>query len=133
DSKFDNMQLFLRKSNIDKVYDEKSFGPGYTLMPKSANGFSWGYGDKELFRQYFDTKIGTEKPFLNIILTVSTHTPFLINEQQDYLNKFEARLQQLGFDEVKKNQYRDYKLQYASILFADDAIKNFISAYSKRP
>jgi uncharacterized sulfatase len=134
DAKFDNMRLFLKKSNIDEVNDEKSFGPGYTLMPKSVNGFSWGYGDKELFRKYFDTRMSASgKPSLDVILTVSTHTPFLINQQQEYLDKFEARLQQLGFDEDKKKEYRDYKLQYASILFADDAIKGFIDSYSKRP
>lgn len=133
-SKFDNMQLFLRKSRIDVINDERSFKAGYTPMPKSTNGFTWGYGDKELFRQYFDTKsIEPNKPFLNVILTVSTHTPFLINEQQEYLDKFEARMQQLGFDEAKMKEYRDYKLQYASILFADDAIKGFIHSYSKRP
>lgn len=133
DSKFDNMQLFLKKSNIDEVNDEKTFGAGYTSMPKSPNGFSWGYGDKELFRRYFDTRVAPLKsPFLDIILTVSTHTPFLVNEQQKYLNKFEDRLQQLGFEEDKKKEYRDYRYQYSSILFTDDAIKNFINTYSKR-
>jgi uncharacterized sulfatase len=42
-------------------------------------------------------------------------------------------MQQLGFDEAKKKEYRDYKFQYASILFTDDAIKGFIDSYSKLP
>ncbi|GEO08834.1 hypothetical protein SAE01_13300 [Segetibacter aerophilus] len=133
DSRFDNMQLFLKKSNIDKVTDESNFGPGYALMPKSVNGFSWGYGDKELFRKYFnDRTTAAKSPFLDIVLTVSTHTPFLVNDQQQYLDKFEGRLQQLGFEDDRKKEYRDYKYQYASILYTDDAIRNFINTYSKR-
>lgn len=133
DSKFDNMEQFLKKSNIDRVNDQRAFGGNYVLMPKSENGFSWGYGDKELFRKYFDTKsLEAKKPYLDVLLTVSTHTPFLINEQEEYLHKFEARMEQLGFDEGKKDQYRDYKYQFASILFTDDAIKGFINSYSKR-
>jgi uncharacterized sulfatase len=96
-------------------------------MPENSGGFSWGYGDQELFRKYFDTREAEPaKPSLDIILTVSTHTPFLINNQQQYLEKFEARMKQLDFDELKKSEYRDYKFQYASILFADDAIKSFL-------
>lgn len=133
DSEFDNMEMFLKKSNIDKVNDQRAFEGNYVRMPKSENGFSWGYGDKELFRKYFDTKeLEPKKPYLDVVLTVSTHTPFLINEQEEYLNRFEARMNQLGFDEGKKDQYRDYKYQFASILFTDDAIKGFINSYSKR-
>jgi phosphoglycerol transferase MdoB-like AlkP superfamily enzyme len=133
DSKFDNMQLFLKKNNIDEVSDESTFGDGYAQMPKSTNGFSWGYGDKELFRKYFtNRKIAQKNSFLDIVLTVSTHAPFLVNDQQQYLNKFEERLQQLGFEENKKKEYREYKYQYASILYTDDAIRNFINTYAKR-
>jgi uncharacterized sulfatase len=133
DSRFDNMQLFLKRNGIDAINDEKSFGKGYAKMPENSGGFSWGYGDQELFRKYFDTREAEPaKPSLDIILTVSTHTPFLINNQQQYLEKFEARMKQLDFDELKKSEYRDYKFQYASILFADDAIKSFIANFSKR-
>jgi uncharacterized sulfatase len=133
DSKFDNMKVFLQKNNVDELHDDKTFGSGYQSMPVNAAGFSWGFGDKELFRRYFDTKkADSPGPYLSILLTLSTHTPFLINEQQTYLQKFEQRMTQLGFDEAKKSDYRNYQLQYASILYADDAIKNFFASYARR-
>ncbi len=133
DSHFDNMDVYMKKNNINAINDIKTFPAGYTQMPSSQNGFSWGYGDKELFRRFFETKNNVEKPDLSVVLTVSTHNPFLINEQDEYLQKFETRMNELGFSEDIKNQTRKYKYQFASILYADDAIKKFINQYRQRP
>jgi cellulose synthase/poly-beta-1,6-N-acetylglucosamine synthase-like glycosyltransferase/phosphoglycerol transferase MdoB-like AlkP superfamily enzyme len=132
DSHFDNMDLFLQNGSISSINDEKTFPPGYVKMP-SQNGFSWGYGDKELFRHFFETKKNVQQPYLNIVLTVSTHNPFLINEQEKYLQRFERRMTELGFSEEIKKQDRNYDKQYASILFADDAVRDFINQYKQRP
>lgn len=132
DAKFDNMATFLNKNAIDELNDGKSFPAGYTKLP-GTNGFSWGYNDKELFRHYLVTR--DEKataPQLSVVLTVSTHDPFLINEEDKYLAKFEQRLNELHFDDAKKNECRNYKMQYASILYMDDALRGFFNAYSKR-
>ena len=102
-------------------------------MPPSESGFSWGYGDKELFRRFFDTKKNQSGPYISVLLTVSTHSPFKINDQQQYYNKFEDRLTELKMDEAKKQESRNFKDQFASILFTDDAIKGFITQYKQRP
>ena len=126
------MNVFLKRSGIGAIRDIKTFPAGYTKMPASASGFSWGYGDKELFRYYLASNPVSAKPSLQVLLTVSTHSPFLINDQQNYLGKFEQRLTQLGLDEKQKQEYRNYKLQYASILYTDDAFKNFFAQYAQR-
>ena len=131
-SEFDFMNVFLKRSGIGAVRDIKTFPAGYTKMPASASGFSWGYGDKELFRYYLASNPVSAKPSLQVLLTVSTHSPFLINDQQNYLDRFEQRLTQLGLDEKQKQEYRNYKLQYASILYTDDAFKNFFAQYAQR-
>jgi cellulose synthase/poly-beta-1,6-N-acetylglucosamine synthase-like glycosyltransferase/phosphoglycerol transferase MdoB-like AlkP superfamily enzyme len=133
ESHFDNMDVFLRNNQIDNIYDEKTFPGGYVKMPALASGFSWGYGDKELFRHFFEVKKNTQQPYLNVVLTVSTHNPFLINEQEKYLQRVETRMNELGFTEEIKKQNRNYDKQYASILFTDDAIKEFIDQYKRRP
>lgn len=132
DSHFDNMDIFLQKGNIDVINDEKTYPAGYVKMP-AQNGFSWGYGDKELFRRFLETKKNVQQPYLDVALTVSTHNPFLVNEQEKYLQKFESRMTELGLsDEVKKHN-RNYDKQYASILYTDDAIRDFINQYKQRP
>jgi cellulose synthase/poly-beta-1,6-N-acetylglucosamine synthase-like glycosyltransferase/phosphoglycerol transferase MdoB-like AlkP superfamily enzyme len=133
DSHFDNMDAFLQKANIGSINDEKTFPAGYLKMPVFTNGFSWGYGDKELFRHFFETKNNPQQPYLSTVLTVSTHNPFLINEEQKYLERFESRMTELHFSEEIKKQDRNYAKQYASILFADDAVKEFINQYKQKP
>ncbi len=134
DSHFDNMDVYMRKNNVNSINDIKTFPAGYVQMPASQAGFSWGYGDKELFRRFFETKnTNTQQPSLSVVLTVSTHSPFLINEQETYLQKVESRMNELGFSEDIKNQSRKYKYQFASILYTDDAIKQFINQYRQRP
>jgi len=133
DSHFDNMDIFLRKNHIDELNDEKSFpAEGYARMP-APNGFSWGYDDKSLFKHFLVTrKANDATPQLSVILTVSTHSPFAINEEKKYLQRFEQRMSQLNFSGAQKDEHRAYKLQYASILYLDDALKGFINTYSKR-
>ncbi|MBV9989238.1 MAG: sulfatase-like hydrolase/transferase [Chitinophagaceae bacterium] len=133
DSHFDNMDIFMQKNSIDAINDEKTYPAGYIKMPASAAGFSWGYGDKELFRRYLETSAGVRQPSASVILTVSTHTPFLINEQDKYLQRFESRMTELGFSESRKAQARNYRYQYASILFTDDAVRGMIDQYRQRP
>jgi len=133
DSHFDNLNLYMTKNNITSINDLNNCPSGYVKMPASSAGFSWGYGDKELFRRYLSTKSSSGGPSVNVLLTLSTHSPFLVNDQDYYLKKVEQRMNELRFDEGKKNEARNYKYNYASILYTDDAIRYFINEYKKRP
>jgi uncharacterized sulfatase len=132
DARFDNMSLFLSKNAVNSIMDETSF-PASTIKMPQTNGFTWGYGDQELFQHYLKTNTDSTKPSLSLILTVSTHNPFKINEQEKYLQRFEARMTELKFSESMKTQYRFYSYQYASILYTDEKIGDFIRAYQSRP
>lgn len=133
DASFDNMSFFLKKTGIDQINDEKTFPrSGYQKLPASSSGFSWGYDDASLFK-YALTDTNTSLPSLKVILTVSTHSPFLINNEDAYIDRFEKRMSELNFSQEQKKSYRNYRLQYASILYADFAIQQFINAYKQRP
>lgn len=133
DAQFDNMYPFLTKNNTNAIMDERSFPAGIIKMPQT-NGFTWGYGDQELFHHFLSTNnTDSTKPSLSLILTVSTHNPFKINEQDKYLQRFETRMSELNFSETMKNQYRFYNYQYASIMYTDEKIGDFIRAYQSRP
>ncbi|MHB1178234.1 MAG: LTA synthase family protein [Daejeonella sp.] len=132
DATFDNMDLYVR-NRVDEYRDLKTFPGNYTKLP-AVNGFTWGYNDKELFRYYFASRpdIANKPPQFSILLTVSSHNPFIINEPGKYLKLFEDRMNFLKLGEAEKSDYRNYKNQYASVLYADDALRNFINDYSKR-
>jgi phosphoglycerol transferase MdoB-like AlkP superfamily enzyme len=132
DSRFDNMNLYLKKDAVNNIYDEFTFPAGYSKLP-AHDGFTWGYGDNELFRRYLELLPQEDnQPELNVMFTVATHSPFLLNNQEKYNQLFEERMNQLGFSAEKKASYEQYKAQYASILFLDESIKNFIEKYKER-
>ena len=133
DAQFDNMDVFLHKNQIDELNDEKTFpSSGYVRLP-DPNGFSWGFNDKSLFKRFLVSRgENSGTPQLSIVLTVSTHSPFAINEEEKYLKQFETRMDQLHFSTLEKADHRDYKLQYASILYLDDALRGFFNSYKQR-
>lgn len=130
DAGFDNMNKFM-EMNGATVFDEKSFSAGYTRMPRSNSGFCWGFGDGEVFRRYQEATADSKSPSCNVVLTLSTHSPFLIDDQERYLELFEERMRTLGFSNVQQEDHRHYKNQYASILYADNAIRQFFSDCSR--
>jgi len=132
DAHFDNMDLFLHQTGIDELNDGATFPSGYTHIP-STNGFTWGYNDHELFRRWLDSRPeDSRSPQLSVILTVSTHSPFLLNDPAGYNRRFEQRMKELGLTEDEMQDHRHYKDQYASILYTDQALRDFFTAFAKR-
>lgn len=133
-SHFDNEDVFMHKQFIDAIYDTRNFPPGFTKLPASPSGFTWGYGDKSLYQAFFELNNPINKhPQLDILQTVSTHSPFLIKEDAEYLQRFEDRMTQLGFSAQQRKEHEDDKMKYATIIYADDALRDFFAAYEKRP
>jgi uncharacterized sulfatase len=133
DANFDNMALFLKKQKIDVVSDKTGFGTEYEKLPAKANGFSWGYGDKAIFKKYLaDLNAKPAGPRVDIILTLSMHDPFLIKEQDLYNDKFDKRNASLSLSAEKKEYNKLYKAQFATMLYFDDALKGFFKEYAKR-
>lgn len=132
DASFDNMSKFV-KMDGGNVYDEKTFSSKYIKMPKSGSGFTWGYGDDQVLAKLNEVNKNLEGPTCNVVMTLSTHSPFLVNEQDNYLNLVEQRMQELKFTESQKEDHRRYKDQYATILYMDNSIRDFINKYRNHP
>ncbi len=132
DAVFDNMGKFV-KMDGGNVYDEKTFSDKYVKMPKSKSGFTWGYGDDQVLAKLNEVNGNAQAPTMNAVMTLSTHSPFLVNEQDKYLGLFEQRMQQLQFTEAQKEEHRRYKNQYATILYMDNSIRDFINNYRNQP
>ena len=134
DADFDNMRLFLQKQHIDYIIDEKDFGPGYKKMPVIAGNFTWGYGDKDIFRNSFEKLVNADQsPRLDIYLTLAMHDPYQILDQAYYNRKVEEKFNEFNFTEIQKNEYRKYLGNYATMLYFNDALRDFFDEYKKRP
>ena len=134
DATFDNMKMFLNRQHLDYLIEEKDFGPEYKKMPPlKPGGFTWGYGEKDIFRKGFDvlSKAG-DQPRLDIYLTLAMHDPYSVPDQNYYNRKFEDLLSTFNFSEAQKAEYRKFMPNYASILYFNDAIREFFESYQKR-
>lgn len=123
----------MNRQGIDQVMDQKDFGPGYTRLPAKGNGFSWGYGDQEIFRKYLDyMPLADSTPRIDVILTLAMHDPFLIPNQDRYIQRVLDRMEQLGLDKKQKEFNKSYLAEFASILYFDDALRSFIEGFSQK-
>lgn len=134
DAGFDKMDLFAKDQSIDSIIDKQSFGNGYELLPANSGGFTWGYSDEALFSKYLDaTPPDTLQPRLDVMLTVSTHSPFMIPGQSYYNTLAEERIQSLNLTKEQQQEHLRYKDVYASVLYMDNALRNFFRKLAARP
>jgi uncharacterized sulfatase len=132
ESEFDKMDIFLRRQGIDRITDSRSFGPGYTKLPATGNGFTWGYGDRDIFGKYMELRTASPDSLrLDVILTLAMHDPFNIPNQEYFIQKFEERLKALDISEKTKAFDRQYSKQLATVLYFDESLRYFFTEYRK--
>ncbi|UWX61252.1 sulfatase-like hydrolase/transferase [Chryseobacterium oranimense] len=129
---FDRYRNFLEYSKVDHMVDIASYNGAYKKLP-ATNGDSWGYEDQAVFRKVLETQNVQQRPYFNMLLTLSTHNPFLINNRAYYEKLYNERLQSGFLNPDQKKWAAGFKNQLISVLNADDALKNFFENYGKRP
>ena len=130
DASFDNENLFIKGQGVDQLISKTNFSE----FPASHNSY-WGYPDLDLMKKAvgFYAKLPNNKPFVSYIQTISMHTPYKVPEMSKFYEQMENQMKKLGFDEERKEEHRNYKDQYASILYTDEAIKYLIQEFTKLP
>jgi phosphoglycerol transferase MdoB-like AlkP superfamily enzyme len=134
DRNFDHQGSFLDYQKVDQLVDILGFDPKYEKAP-SNTGFSWGYSDKELFRNGLEKlPLNTTKPQLRIFQTQTSHDPYIVPERPYYQAKLRSHLRDnLGLNDSQIADYLAYENIYMTLLYADDAVREFMDAYAKRP
>ena len=134
DADFDNMKMFLNKQHLDFLIEGKDFGSEYKKMPPiKTGGFTWGYGEKDIFKKGFEVLSNAGiQPRLDIYLTLAMHDPYCVPDQNYYNRKVEELLTANNFDETQRIEYRKFLPNYASILYFNDALRTFFEDYQKR-
>jgi phosphoglycerol transferase MdoB-like AlkP superfamily enzyme len=134
DRNFDHQGDFLDYQKVDQLVDILDFDSKYEKAP-SNTGFSWGYSDKELFRNGLE-KLPTNstRPQLRIFQTQTSHDPYIVPERATYQAKLRNHLRDnLALNTAQTTDYLSYEDIYMTLLYADDAVREFMDAYSKRP
>lgn len=131
DSSFDFMKKFMTYSKIDTLIDERSYASPYKKLPEKG-GESWGYEDQAVFSKLLEVQQEQAKPYFHLLLTLSTHNPFLINNVSYYEQLFEQRIASQILSADQKRWALENRKQLVSILNLDDALHKFFNDYQKR-
>ena len=132
DPKFDNMESFLNHQGGGKIVGIRDFGPDYKQLPADQKGYSWGYGDRDLFRKDLtDLKANEKERRVDLMLTLAMHNPFMVPDQAHYNDLVEKRMVTDKLSDEQKKYNRQYLPQFASILYFDDALRYFFQEFSK--
>lgn len=122
---FNNMFGFLRSSNIDYIVN--NWQSKFLQMETDEKGYGWGYPDKALFEKSFDDLdvLKINKPRFDILLTVTSHAPFIPPDKLYYENKFDEIFKQYKYSNKIKQEVSSYKKQLSTILYTDEAIRYY--------
>ena len=131
-SSFDKKINFLEYNGIDNVIDENKFGSEYVKTATNSGGFSWGYTDAEIFRKTLALLDGRNQTRLDIIMTLTNHEPFSFPLKEQYEKKIDSLLSSGQKFDISKDEIRANKNIYASLLYTDNSIKDFMNAYAER-
>ncbi|WON93166.1 LTA synthase family protein [Sphingobacterium sp. UGAL515B_05] len=131
-SNFDFMKKFMDYNKIDMLMDQAAFGPPYKKLPEKG-GESWGYEDQAVFGKLLEVQKVQEHPYFHVLLTLSTHNPFLINNAAHYEQVFDQRIATLNLTPEQKKWALENRTQLVSVLNLDDAMEQFFKEYKKRP
>lgn len=129
---FSHMDDYMKMHNVDFVLNNKKFNGG----KENKVAGSWGWTDKEIFKRGINQKNidPSDKPTLDVFLTLSSHQPFIVPEDEKYDALFQKR--------ILKNEYKSSKEKKAVIqlkekmkcvMYTDDAIRGLVNKYKKRP
>jgi phosphoglycerol transferase MdoB-like AlkP superfamily enzyme/tetratricopeptide (TPR) repeat protein len=130
---FDRLGNFLEYNAIDHIINEDNFGPGYIKTQADSKDFSWGYPDSEIYRKALAELDGKKMPRLDIVMTLSNHEPFEFPSKRSYLAKVDSLLNSKQVFNVGKQEIKASKDVYASLLYTDKSLENFMTEYAKRP
>lgn len=118
---FQGMEPFLLYQNTDHIYTH--YPKTYQYKGKT---FDWGIQDHLVFKRSIEVLDSIQKtPFLNIYLTLSTHTPFhLPNRSQlaNQLKRLNSHLDTPTWNKINTDKY-------LSILYLDNSIQQLINDY----
>ena len=130
---FDGQDVFLERQGTHYLLDEAKFPARYSKMKGNSEGFSWGYGDRELFDFSLEKIKGFDaSPRISFYLTLTTHEPFIVPEGSYNTlatTTFQKNKQQ--YDLETQTAIRENIEVFSCLLYTDAAIRDFFLAYSK--
>lgn len=127
---FDKMADFMDNEKVTHFITDWS---GSEKQVHKETGFSWGYDDRETFKQGILATDFDKEPRLDIFLTLSSHEPWVYPQQEKYVQKFKTLLEPSSIDSEKSEYMLMVSEKISAFTFLDDAIRELIESYKGKP
>jgi len=132
DTYFDGLDFFLDYQGTDFVLNKQSLEK--QIPEEKSHSNYWGVDDKTMLAfsaELLDT--ANTFPRLEIYHTLQSHSPFTVPNTERYKQEFQSRLNKLDIPGKQKQAYQQYQDELTTLLFADEAVKQFMQSYQKQP
>lgn len=126
-----NMRGFMTYHQVPHFPDKWS--SQNNRLNKQVNS-PWGYPDEAVYRQLeIDRKrMKLDKPTLDVVLTISTHDPFVYPDADKFEQIAKKRIGKIKSSEKKKRLLAQARA-LGSFCYADEAIRDFFTALKQEP
>lgn len=131
---FHNKNVFYEQNFIDRITDKEKFDNKYPrILVKGKDNFFWGYDDRSLMRKAMElTSAQQTRPLLDIFFTGSMHNPFTIQDEEQYTTRLMQQAT-IKSTSVQAGFYEKYGKFLRSVMFTDDALRDYFAWYSHQP
>ena len=131
----DRYDNFLKANNVEKIFIPEQGSIDEEIYNLMRENNRWGLDDKDLFDIVINDRksADNEKPFVDIIMSLSTHEPFIILEnQEEYEQKARLILENSnGVSNKEKNNINKYINNFACYLYMDECVNRLINSYKE--
>lgn len=128
-ARFDNMDLFIHNQGFENIYDHKEYNYEGTGLVTSYDEVPFGIPDKQYLNSVIDitNKRGDSKPFFDVYFTLSMHYPYIVENEEYYLNKVKEKIAKADVKPAIKDKHNKYIKEFSTFLYTDDAIKEYFN------
>lgn len=133
-ARFDYMDLFMYDQGFSYIYDREEYNYEGTGKKTSVDPVPFGIGDRELLREFFATKdsLSSDAPALDVILTLSMHYPFVVDNQDFYKQRVREMIDTADVKPRLKEKHRKYVQYFSTFLYTDDALQWYFKQQQSR-
>lgn len=132
-ARFDYMDLYLNDQGIDRISDRNEFDYSDSDKKTSEDPVPFGISDRELIQDVvqYQSQAENNKPFLDIILTLSMHYPFIIEDAAYYENKVKSIIEKANASAQLKEKHTKYIKPLSTFLYTDHVIADYFKQMQK--
>ena len=126
-ARFDYMDLFLKEHGLHEVFDRDEYSYDGASVKTSIDPVPFGISDKRLMTEVYNRQANRKKhvPYLDIVLTLSSHYPFIIENQEKYIDEVKSILKRSAANDETKKKHKKYLKEFSTLNYADDVLRSY--------